>query len=289
MRRKNAVVLVLAMGLATISSLGADDANRTEQRSGLPVHIYNRYQIVAEGSAGNVHGLRFLLDTGTTTTSIDRRIAKHLGVAGQRTKVVNFDKVVQVEWGIVPEITLGPEKAAGVPVLIEDLSYLHAGPVPIDGIIGLDLLRRKTFVIDYASSRVIFGETDTTGMHAVPMRVGQTTLTVQAELDGRPVWMIADTGLLRTTLYERGVEAVLENYRVQGHVTAQSMGGSVQNRVATVLQFSLGGQELDREVLFVTAPASNQLNDVAGFLGPASFTAKQVVFDFDSSQLFWKN
>lgn len=284
-----AVVLALAMGVATISSLGADATNRSGQSNELAVRIYNRYQIVAEGSVGNVHGLRFLLDTGTTTSSIDRRVAKHLGLAGQRTKVVNFDKVVPVEWGIVSEITLGPEQALQVPVLIEDLHYLHAGPLRIDGIIGLDLLRRKTFVVDYAASRVIFGGTDTAGMHAVPMRLGETTVTVQAQLDGRPVWMIADTGLLRTTLYERGIETALENYRIKQHLLANALGGVVENRLTTVLQLRLGDQQLDREVLFIAPPAANQLSDIAGFLGPASLNPKQVVFDFDSNQLFWKN
>jgi Aspartyl protease len=283
------VVLALVMGLAAISSLCADDANRPDLRNELPVHIYNRYQIVAEGSVGNVHGLHLLLDTGTTTTSIDRRIAKRLGVAGQRTKVVNFDKVVPVEWGIVSEITLGLQRAVELPVLIEDLSYLHAGPSHIDAIIGLDLLRRKTFVVDYVASQVSFGATDTTGMHAAPMRLGQTTVTVQAVLDGRPVWMIADTGLLRTTLYEKGIERTLANYRVKEHLLAHAMGGVVENRLTTVLQFRLGDQQLDREVLFIAPPAANQLSDIAGFLGPASFNPKQVVFDFDSNQLLWKS
>jgi Aspartyl protease len=282
-------VLALALGLAATASLATDDAQKAEPSNELPVHIYNRYLIVVEGSIGNVHGLRFLLDTGTSTTAVDRRLAKRLGVAGQRAKVINFDKIVPVQWGIIPEITLGPEQVLHVPVCIEDLSYLHAGPLPVDAIIGLDLLRRQTFMVDYAASRVLFGATETAGMHAVPMRVTQAAVTVEAQLNGRSVWMIADTGLLRTTLYERGVEAVLENYRVQGHVVAQSIGGPIENRVSTVLQLRCGGQELDREVLLVAPPAANRLSDVAGFLGPASFNPKQVVFDFDSNQLLWKN
>jgi hypothetical protein len=289
MRCTLGVLLFIAAGLAVAAISAGSDENPPTQSNPLPVHIYNRYQIVAEGSVGNVHGLHFLLDTGTTTTSIDRRVAKRLALAGQRTRVVNFDKVVPVEWGIVPGITLGTEEVSQFPVMIEDLTYLHAGPSAIDAIIGLDLLRRKTFVVDYAGSRVIFGATETTGMHSAPMRVDQTMVTVEAELDGHPVWMIADTGLLRTTLYERGAEAVLENYRVQGHVAAQTMGGPVQNRVATVLQLRLSGQQLDREVLFIAPPAADRLSDVAGFLGPASFKPKEVVFDFESNQLLWKN
>jgi len=41
-------------------------------------------------------------------------------------------------------------------------------------------------------------------------------------------------------------------------------------------------------VLFVGAPPANRLDDVAGYLGPASLKAKQVMFDFDAHQLRWK-
>ncbi|MGB9445817.1 MAG: aspartyl protease family protein, partial [Candidatus Acidiferrum sp.] len=136
--------------------------------------------------------------------------------------------------------------------------------------------------------RVVFGPAETTGMHGAALRANQTRVTVDAELDGRHVWMIADTGVLRTIVYERGPESILENYRVQGRIVAQSMGGLVENRVVTVLQLRLGDQDLDRQVVFVAPPAGNNLNDVAGYLGPASLNARQIVFDFKSNELRWK-
>jgi len=100
--------------------------------------------------------------------------------------------------------------------------------------------------------------------------------------------MIADTGVRRTILYERGQEAILEKFRIQGRVLAHSMGGTVENRLALALQLSLGGQDLDREVVFISPPAADKLDNVAGYLGPASLNAKQIVFDFDANQLRWK-
>lgn len=280
------VATVLAAIVPAARAGGKADTGSTNYQ--IPIDIYHGYLIVAPVDIGQLHGLRFLLDTGCTNTVIDRRVAKRLGLAAQRTKVVNFDKLVAVASGELPEITFGLEQAHNLRVLIEDLRYVPAGQAPLDGIIGLDLLRRRNFLVDYAEARLVFDASETAGMQAVPMHVSSTTLSVEAQLDGRPVWMIADTGLLRTMIYERGLEAVLENNRVQGHVLSQSTSGWVQNRVSMVLQFRLGPRDLDREVLFVSAPPANRLHDVAGYLGPASLKAKQVMFDFDAHQLRWK-
>jgi hypothetical protein len=281
-------IVLTAFALLSQATRASSNADAGSTNNLVPVDIYRGYLIVAPVDIGERLGLRFLLDTGSTNTIIDRRLARQLGLGGQHCKVGNFDRLLTVQCGLLPQITFGPDQARDLPVLIEDLRYLQTGQGSADGILGLDLLRRRNFLVDYAEGRVVFGATETDDMQAVPMRVSQTILSVQAQLNGRPVWMIADTGLLRTMLFERGLEALLENDRVQGHVSSQSMGGRVDNRVSTVLQFRLGQQDLDREVLFVRAPAANRLNEVAGYLGPASLKAKQVLFDFDAHQLRWK-
>jgi hypothetical protein len=281
-------IIVMAFAVLSPAAPASSNADTGSTNNQVLVDIYRGYLIVAPVDIGKFRGLRFLLDTGTTSTVIDRRLAKRLGLVGRPRKVINFNRLITVECAELPEIAFGPDQASNLPVLIEDLRYLQTGQGSVDGIIGLDLLRRGNFLVDYVESRIVFGTTETADMQAVPMRVSQTVLSVEAQLNGRPVWMIADTGLLRTMLYERGLEALLENDRIQGHVRSQSMGGAVDNRVSTVLQFRLGSQDLEREVLFVPAPPADHLDDVAGFLGPASLKAKQVMFDFDAHQLRWK-
>src|SRR5277367_2605714 len=125
-------------------------------------------------------------------------------------------------------------------------------------------------------------------MRATPMRVDETELCVEAELEGRLVWMIADTGMAGTVVYERGVRADLENYVMGGHPSERSLSGVVETRKAVLSQFRLGGQDLERQVLLVSAPNVKRLNDIAGYLGPASLGAGQIVFDFENAQLRWK-
>jgi hypothetical protein len=288
MEWKRAMALVLAVGLTATAKDARASARTPDATNEMRVEIYDGYLIVAEVSVGELHGLHFLLDTGTSTTAIDRRLAKRLGIGGQATKVINFDKTVSVGLGEVPEITYGPEQAFNVPVLIEDLRYLYAGREPVDGVIGLDLLCRKNFLVDYAKKNVVFGAEASSEMRAAPLRVEGNVLRVGAELDDRQIWMIADTGIAGTVLYERGHITTPDNYRMAGAKPGRSIGGTIESRNAFVTRFKLGGQNLERRVLVVSPPDAKVLNDIAGFWGPASLNAKQVVFDFEANELRWK-
>jgi hypothetical protein len=289
MDRKWSFLATVVLALAMVTGIARGSAKPDSATDEMRVRIYDGYLIVADGSVNGLPGLRFLLDTGTSVTAIDRRVAKRLGLVGQPTTVLNVDKMVPVEWGSLSEISFGQERATDVPILIEDLRYLHAGKVQVDGIIGLDLLGRRSFLVDYAASRVLFGVTEASGMRSAPLRTDGMTLTVQVELNGRQAWMVADTGVRRTILYERGLETASETtYRVLGSVTTHSMGGSVENRMASISELRVGGQYLNTEALFVKPPTTGKLADVAGYLGPAELHAKQVLFDFESNQLRWK-
>lgn len=285
---KRTVGLAAGLSLLAVWSVYGGNAKPRASGSELAVEIDDGYLIVAPGNVGELRGLRFLLDTGASTTVIDRRVAKKLGMVGGETKVVNFDKTVQAKWGTVASISFGAEQAADVRVLIEDLRYLRTSGAWVDGVIGLDLLRRKSFLVDYARKVVVFGATESGGMRAAPLRAGETEVCVEAELGGRKVWMIADTGLWGTVLYERGGSPRLADYRRGAQGEARSLSGSLKSMQGVVSEFKLGGQDLERQVLLVDAPDVKMLADVAGYWGPASLGAKQIFFDFAGKELRWR-
>jgi len=254
----------------------------------MAIEVYGGYLAVARGSVNNADNLRFLLDTGASSSAIDRRVAERLGLHGQPAKVISFDKTVALEWTGVQEMTFGPERICNVRVMIEDLGYLRSSGAHVDGVIGLDQLRRQSFLIDYARERVVFGPTATGGMHSVPMRADAKSIRVEVELDVRPVWMVADTGARGIVLYEDTLKDLLANYRVEGRTGAVSLGGPLENRIAIVPRLRLGGQDLDREVVLINAPGAKRLSGVSGYLGLASLDAKQVAFSFETNQLLWR-
>jgi Aspartyl protease len=286
---RTSVVALLGALLLSIVCGGAVGSARTPLASNeMAVEIYGGYLVVAGGSVNNVGNLRFLLDTGASNTAIDRRVAARLGVHGQPAKVINLDKTVALEWADVQEVTFGPEHVRNVRVMIEDLGYLRSAGVRVDGVIGLDQLRGQSFLVDYARESVVFGPTATGGMHGVPMRADARSIRVEVDLGERPVWMVADTGTRGIMLYEDTLKELLANYRVEGRTGGVSLGGPFENRIAIVPRLRLGGQDLDREVVLISAPGAKRLSGVSGYLGLASLDAKQVAFSFETKQLLWR-
>ncbi|MGA8407221.1 MAG: retroviral-like aspartic protease family protein [Candidatus Acidiferrales bacterium] len=289
MDRSSVVALLGTLLLSVVCGAAVGGARTTQLASNeMAIELDGGYLAVARGSVNNADNLRFVLDTGASNSAIDRRVAERLGLHGQSAKAINFDKTVAAEWTEVRELTFGPERITNARVMIEDLGYLRSTGLHVDGVIGLDQLRRQSFLVDYARKRVVFGPPATEGMRAVPMRADAQSLRVEVELDARPVWLVADTGARGILLYEDTVKDLLVNYRVEGRTGAASLGGPLESRVAIVPRLRLGGQDLDREVVLISAPGAKRLSGVSGYLGLTSLDARQIAFSFETNQMLWK-
>jgi Aspartyl protease len=288
MDRKRVVALLGTLLLSVVCG-AAVGGTRTQLASNeMAIEVYGGYLVVARGSVNNADNLRFLLDTGASNSAIDRQVAKRLGLHGHPTTVINFDKSVAVEWTELEELTFGPERASNFRVMIEDLGNLRSNGVLVDGVIGLDQLRKQSFLVDYARKLVAFGPIATGGMRGVPIRTDAKSVRVEVELDARPVSMVADSGARGVILYEDTVENLLANYRAEGRTGALSLGGPLESRMAIVPRLRLGGQDLGREVILISAPGAKRLSGVSGYLGLAALNAKQVAFSFETNQLLWR-
>src|SRR5580704_2268113 len=197
---------IRALFVASVLLLvGVSDGTQSEAKTkgkldanALSMDVVGGYFIVVRASIGDRHDLSFLLDTGATTSAIDRKLAERLGLATRASLMVNFDKTLRVQWCILPELAYGPERATNIKVAVEDLRYLRTSGAEVDGVIGWDLLRRHSFRLDFANKRIVFGGAtalSATKAHAVPFRESSLFLAVPIELDGRELWMIAVTGM----------------------------------------------------------------------------------------------
>jgi predicted aspartyl protease len=286
---RTSVVALLGTLLLAVMCAAAVAGTRTQPPGNeMAIELYGGYLAVARGGVNNAGNLRFLLDTGASNSALDRRVAERLGLHGQPAKVINFDKTVALESAELQQITFGPERITNVRVMIEDLGYLRSAGLHVDGVIGLDQLRRRSFLIDYARKRVVFGPTATDGMRAVPLRADPQSISVEVQLDARPVWMVADTGARGIILYEDTVKDLLVDYRVEERTGGVSLGGPLESRIAIVPRLRLGGQHLDTQVVLISAPGAKKLSGVSGYLGLASLDAKQVAFSFETNQLLWR-
>jgi hypothetical protein len=278
-----------ALASLPLRSLGNGDKNEASPPS-LAMEVYDGYLIVVEGSIGDRHGLKFLLDTGSTYTTIDRQLADSLNLTRRPDKVINVDRVLNLDRAMLPDLKYGPEVAINTPILVADLRFLRGNSAKIDAIIGLDLLSRKNFLIDFARKQVIFGSffgSISALKHAIPLRFAPNSVDVQLDIDGRKVWMIADTGIPGVLLYEDRLMAMNADYRVLSQTAGRSLGGAVESKIAFAPRLRVGGQDLDRRVYLATDAHSKDLHGAAGFLGLAALRAKQVAFDFELGELRW--
>src|SRR5262249_52442516 len=122
--------------------------------------------------------------------------------------------------------------------------------------------------------------------HSVPFRESSLCLTVPVVLDGRELWMIADTGMRGAMFYEPQLAAT--SYQRQGSISGRTLSGNVESQIVVVPRLRLGSQDLDRQVYLVSPPNSALLNGIAGYLGISSLNAKQVSFDLDRGILSWQ-
>ena len=250
--------------------------------------VHDGHLAVVTGSIGQVHSLKFLLDTGSTHTVIDRRIAKAFNLHLHRAHALSFDKSISLDGAVLPEIAFGPVHATNLEVLVADLRTFQAAGVNVDAVVGLDLLTSESFRLDFARKLLVFGGDSPIDYRSVPLRTDGSSLRVQLELDGRPVFMILDTGSTGVTFYQDSLEDLHSDRHSVRETFLRTAGGPVPCELAIVPRLRFGSQDLDRRVFVVPAPHGAIQPDTRGYVGFDALGAREIIFDFVHNVLRWR-
>src|SRR5579864_7326670 len=282
--------LVGLLLLSQVATAGArTDSVQKLASEEISFELHSGYLVVAQGSIGPLHGLRFVLDTGATHTAISGRIADQLSLRRQMGSVINIDRSVKTEWTALPEVEFGPIRAEQVPVMITDLDYFKTLAKHVDAVIGLDLLRQKNFSIDFATKKVRFGEIEA-GQHSTPMLLDDICIKVNAEVDGKPLHLILDSGTPGPLIYEERLSNRAVDYRILDQAYGNRVNDGVfRATVANVHQLQLGGRDIARTVFLTQSPTKGVLDGIDGLLGLAALKARRINFDFETNTLSWTN
>lgn len=207
----------------------------------------------------------FLLDTGTTTTFLDPKLASQLALPmGRSETLVSLAAETRANRVRVESLRLESWEVRDVDLLAADLGAVRQLDPDVRGVLGNDILGQRSFLLSNASKRI---EIDLDGSlsrritgREVPLRTVKGTRVVEVGISGvaRPFLLIPDSACLQVVLFER----------LRGEFREIDGGGS-----AALLQTALGTKRTSLRRLSRLRFAGGDLRnlDVVVLQEPAAF------------------
>jgi hypothetical protein len=253
----------------------------------LPVRLFGGYLVIAEGAIGNVHNLNFLVDTGASPSVIDQKIAHDLKLMEQLKRVNLWNKGVRARQVVIPSLSLGPVRVESIPVLAEDLSFLQkALGFKVHAIVGMDVLRKSSFTINYKAKEIIFGAPENL-THSVPFETDTPVITVRMECQDRRLRMVVDSGGPDLTLFRSRVSE-LTGLQPLGSETVADAGGTFQRTKVGIPDLHIGSEMVAAQTAFLVDDRKDEGDDFDGVLGVRGLQFWKLAFDFENRRLSWE-
>jgi hypothetical protein len=283
--------LLADMGWARTPSASNDDVKQEAESSHktmkLPVRVYGGYLVVVEGAIGDVHNLNFLVDTGACPSVIDQKIARDLKLPEQPERVNLWNKSVQARQVVIPSLTLGPVRVEAIPVLTQDLSFLQkALGLKVHAIVGLDVLRKSSFTINYKAKEILFGAPESL-TYSAPFETDTPIVTVRMGFQDRRLRMVVDSGGPDLTLFRSRVPEPI-GLQALGTETVADAGGTFQRTKVRIPDLYIGKQTLGAQTAFLVDDRKDEGDDFDGVLGVRGLQFWKVAFDFENRRFSWE-
>ena len=251
-----------------------------------PFRLYRGYLIVAKCSVGSEHGLTAIVDTGTTETILDLPIAQRLGLDARRDSATAVSHEAAA-WSVsIPQVQLGPLGVERLDGIAMDLSFVSGQlGVHLDVVIGMDLLRRSNFAIDYGAQVIHFGPSEALA-HAASVVPGRRFVIVESSLSGRPLRLQVDTGFNGLLLYGRRLPGLLQAAAADGaRVSGVAQASSVKSMEASDVR--VGNWRGAHLIVSVMDGGPRDFDEFDGLLGPRLLAKRRVAFDFEHGMVYW--
>ena len=292
-KSKISSLFILAGVLASFAPIHASNSpdiltecREAEPPRSIPLKIYRSFWVVVEGQFGGVPGPQnFILDTGTSPSIIQAGLARRLGLATEPSMITAAGKAISTSIATVPEIDLGPIRAVSLPVQVQDLSRLERDlGMRIAGIIGLDVLSKSNFRLDYRERAIRFG---CISLDGIPVHFDPHAGIAVAEvkLRGKALRMLLDTGTDQVVLFGRNFADVdwlaLRNTSQSGASLAEE-GEQVQ--VFSAPDILLGGQHFSEDRAYFVPEGAHPAFD--GLLGVRALGFRALSYDRESATIY---
>lgn len=232
-----------------------------------------------------IHGkdYRFWLDTGSSITVLNSDVAAEAGIQvlnGDTVTIATFAGVAPARPAVVPRMEIGPVVIRNSPAIVIESRLMRVqgsgegipwSGLPVDGIIGWDIIRRFDISLDYGNARSTWQQPhnlETLGTDAQNLTwVGKPLIRLLTK-SGVTLHLTLDTGSQSSFLSARvlGKAQVVANNADARAFGIAGTGGQLTHTV-TGLRVELGGRSVMLRDLIVYNPGSPGLIHCDGILG----------------------
>jgi hypothetical protein len=267
-----------AYSLLVVSTVVCNQARLAAEPAEVPFKLFQQHLVVTKGSIGPLHDLNMLVDTGTTPSVVDRRIAKKLGLLAEPSRLIAFGQDVPIEAAAVEGMQIGRLQTGRVPALVSDLSYLQG--VRVDAIVGLDVLARSSFSIDYRRRVITFSAVE--DKPAAPMKIVWPFVTVQITIAGEPLRLLVDTGSAELVVFKSRLPAALARLPWRGDKSVLYLSGPARLVRMDLRNAGLGPDVWEKlEAWSLDRSLASYPAEIDGVLGVPALGCRRVAFDFE--------
>jgi predicted aspartyl protease len=253
----------------------------------LPFHLHWGYLVIVEGSIGNVQKLHFLVDTGAYPSVVDQKITHALGLAEQPARVNLSNSSIQTRLVILPSLLMGPVQAESVPVLAQDLSYFQkALGYRVDAIVGMDVLRKSSFSINYRTKEMLFDPADSLSF-SVPFETDTPVVTIRMGSPNSQFRIVVDTGGPDLMLFQSSMTDST-GFQPMGTDTVIDANGTFQRRRVRIPEVVLSKEKIGSQIAFIVEDRKDDGDNFDGVLGVRGVQFWKIAFDFEHRRFRWE-
>lgn len=273
MRRISRIILAFIALLSTCVLAGQS----------VPFQLRNGYLITAKCSAANTD-LIAVIDTGVSETVIDIGLARRLHLPMHTDSAVFLATEETVQAVSIPSVHFGPLQAESLAGIAVDLSKLsrdfgfHA-----DLLIGMDLLRRSDFTIDYKSRLLTFGPVPSMA-YVAPLSQNARLPLIASTVSGRKMRLQIDTGFNGLLLYADPFRLAQVSNEIGTHLVGVAQTTSVRG---ADLDIQLGNCH-ERKMAASFVENGSAVTEFDGLLGARAFAKHRLTFDFEKMVVAWE-